>query len=211
MTEFCKAVGAVRFCYSSGVRSLLFCLLLWVACSTQADSGLHPGEQILALSEGNLRVLLHRAEIGDRSLYLVRAELPRDSSFRVKAAAKPTRLGHIVGDGSLVALNGGFYDTEGEPLGLVVEDGRVIEAKLAKGGSAGEASPRWAPDGAPPSPCSSGVLCVACGLCGRGCCCGSAASGVAATAARPVCLRPHTGGRADPAARESPAHSPAHW
>lgn len=91
------------------------------------------GAVLRTLEQAPLKAELLQARVGSRSLYLIRASLPRTASFQVLAAERPTPLARIVGDRAGVALNGGFYDESGRAMGLVVQDGREL-SRLRKGG-----------------------------------------------------------------------------
>ncbi len=106
-----------------------------VAGACRAGEGIRLGARTLQLSQHGIEVELFEARAGLRTLYVVRATLPADTAFRVQAHAEPAPLAAIVGAGPLVAVNGGFYDTNGKPLGLVVEDGATKNPLLPKGGS----------------------------------------------------------------------------
>jgi hypothetical protein len=117
-------------------------LLIAVVCGLLASSDSRASDTValgtisLTLRENVLRVELVEARAGDRALLVIRAELPAEASFAVRAADMPVALPEIAGDGSVVAINGGFYDPSGHAMGLVVENGRVV-SPLRRGGGSG--------------------------------------------------------------------------
>ena len=112
----------------------LVCMLALALAPGRAQAQIALGTRRLTLEQVPLRVELFEARVGARPLYLIRTTLPRAASFHVLAAAQPTPLARIVGDRVGVALNGGFYDESGRPMGLVMQDGREV-SKLRRGGS----------------------------------------------------------------------------
>ncbi len=74
---------------------------------------------------------------GDGRLWIVSID-PASARLGVLPAAKPAPLAAVVSSlrGDFVAINGGFYDLENEPMGLVVAAG-TEHARLRRGGGSG--------------------------------------------------------------------------
>jgi uncharacterized protein YigE (DUF2233 family) len=118
---------------------LIFPLLaLTAACSAGAVERVSRGERILEASEGELALVVYRAKAGKRPLYLVEATLGAGADIRVEPSAGPARLEDILAKApeGFAAVNGGFYDKQGIPMGLVVSDGKT-RSKLKRGGGSG--------------------------------------------------------------------------
>ena len=117
-------------------RTLGMALAIGVlACRPDGDHALALGEERFTLSAGEVPVAVRAARAGRRSLIVVRAEIPPTADFRVEPSERPRALASIVGRLEGVAINGGFYDTEGRALDLVRSAGRTIRPLRQSGGS----------------------------------------------------------------------------
>lgn len=93
-------------------------------------------EQTLYTGDG-ITVEEHRWVHGMRRGRLWLVSLPVDAAVRVIPAPEPARLTDLIPPdaGPMAAINGGFYDTRGRPLGAVISRGRVHNQGRAGGGS----------------------------------------------------------------------------
>jgi len=118
--------------------SLLTALAVAVAAPRESRSPkvLAIERKVFTLEQGPLRSELFDARIGDRPLHLIRTPVPPGSEVRVRTAPLlPVPLADLAGPGPLVAINGGFFDRVGRPLGLIVQDGTPTAPLRRAGGS----------------------------------------------------------------------------
>jgi uncharacterized protein YigE (DUF2233 family) len=101
-----------------------------------ADGVLHTGEVELVRDLGSIRVEAQPWRLDDEVGTAWRVRLPRDARMDVAHADAVTPFDALVPDdaGPFVAVNGGFYDEHGKPMGLVVAEGKVVH-KLGRSGS----------------------------------------------------------------------------
>jgi uncharacterized protein YigE (DUF2233 family) len=116
----------------------LVCLSLFLgAACADAEGKITAGEVLLEAREGDVELRLQRARVGDRPLLLITATVKPGAKIGVSPSTRPARLGDLAPSaGSFVAINGGFYDEKGAPMGLVVEGGKTV-SRLRKGGGSG--------------------------------------------------------------------------
>ncbi len=77
-------------------------------------------------------VVTRPKNLSDVTLVAVRIDPSRYSLVVREVGAQPTRVRALAEDeGAAVAINGGYFDPAGRPLGLLISDGRTVAGRLA--------------------------------------------------------------------------------
>jgi uncharacterized protein YigE (DUF2233 family) len=117
---------------------LLVLATVWCrVAGAEADSVQWDAPEVIAAEQG-LILERQRWRFGDAAGYAWKARTARPGRIRVVAADAVSELESLVpsDEGPWAAINGGFYDENERPMGLVVSDG-VTRNKFRRGGGSG--------------------------------------------------------------------------
>lgn len=113
----------------------MLALLTLLACQSHAEAPLTLDAPTTLASADGITVTVTPWRRGTASGRLILAEVSPAAVLSVLPAATPAPLADLLGDGPLVAVNGGFYD-QGQPMGLV-RAGSTEHAPLQASGGSG--------------------------------------------------------------------------
>jgi len=120
--------------------SLLLLAWLWLPAALPAASELpeleiEPAQRLAAAAD--LVLERQRWRLGNSAGWAWRAQVPRGSPVQVRAAPRATAFAELLPEdsGPWVAVNGGFYDADRGPMGLVIANGEILSSLRRAGGS----------------------------------------------------------------------------